>query len=174
MLRPLAILAAAAALAAVAACGYRPLYAERPAGEVTAETSQVKINLIENRSGQVLHNLLRDRLNPSGQPAAPEYELSVRLREELQELGIRKDETATRVNFRANATFQLYRLGDLKEVAHVGDAAAVTSYNIVESDYATLSARDDARDRALALIADRIALEVGVYFNRQRERERAE
>lgn len=169
MLRPLATLAAVAALAIVAACGYRPLYGERPAGEVTADMSQVRINLIEDRSGQMLHNMLRDRLNPSGQPSSPEYELAVRLDEDLQELGIRKDETATRVNFRAFANFQLYRLGDLKEVALVSDADAVTSYNILESDYATLTARDDARERALRQIADRIALEVASYFNREME-----
>ncbi len=174
MLRPLAILALSAVLATVAACGYRPLYGERPTGGVAADMSQVRINLIEDRSGQMLHNMLRDRLNPSGQPTAPRYELAIQLDEAFQELSIRKDATATRANFRAFATFRLYRLEDLKEVAFIGDTDAVTSYNIVESDYATLVARDDARERALRLVADRVATEVALYLNRERESEGGE
>lgn len=156
--------------ALLSACGFRPLYGQRAAGEVSADLSQVRIDLISDRSGQILHNYLRDRMNPGGQPADPTHRLSVTLTEDFDTLGIRKDETATRANFRASASYQLIELGDLNETVMDDRTQTITSYNIVESEFATISARDDARERALRLLADKIAAQVALHFNRERER----
>lgn len=157
-------------LVLVSACGFRPLYGEQPAGEVSADLSQVEIALISDRSGQILHNFLRDRINPRGRPVEPTHRLSVNLTESFQELGIRKDETATRVNFRAEARYSLVELDEVTEPVVADRLRSITSYNIVESEFATISARDDARERALRLLADKIATQVAVYFNRERQR----
>lgn len=158
-----------ALLVLLSACGFRPLYGEQPAGEVSADLSNVEIALIEDRSGQILHNYLRDRINPGGRPGAATHRLDVSLRERFQDLGIRRDETATRVNFRANAVYRLTELGEINEVVVEDRTQAITSYNIVESEFGTISARDDARERALRLLADRIAAKVAIYFNRERQ-----
>ena len=81
-------------------------------------------------------------------------------------LGIRKDETATRANMNQSAE---YSLRDL--TSHVivdrGNVQATTSYNIVSSDFGTISAERDARVRGLEILADAITLRVALYFNRR-------
>ena len=61
------------ALLLLAGCGFEPLHAPIGKGAVTPDESlaQIQIKPVEGRIGQQLHNLLLDRLNPSGQPLAP-------------------------------------------------------------------------------------------------------
>src|SRR5262245_49402699 len=92
-----------AATLLLAACGFHPLYG--PASESTpaAPTIQSQLEAIKvipsaDRIGQLLFNNLRDKLNPRGTPAEPRYVLTVSLAESEQELLLRQDETATRIN----------------------------------------------------------------------------
>ena len=49
-----------------------------------------------------------------------------------------------------------------------GASQSTTTFNIVESEFATISAENDARRRAGIEIADDIRLRLGLYFNRRR------
>ena len=149
-------------------CGFQPLYGDRPGGSgVAADIATIRVAPIADRTGQILRNALIDRLNPSGEPADPLYSLEVRLAVAKQELGIRKDETATRTSMRFRSTF---RLRDSASGAFVfsSRAAAITSYNIVDSEYATIASERAARRRGLILVADSIATRLAAYFNRLR------
>ena len=57
----------------LAGCGFQPLYARDAETGVGAsdELAKVLILPIRQRTGQQMHNLLRDRLTPRGQPRAP-------------------------------------------------------------------------------------------------------
>ncbi len=147
----------AAVLAAVAGCGFRPLHGASGGG-ARDQLATVRITQIPDRVGQKLHNLLLDRLTPTGPPATPHYVLSVSLREARQTLAIRKDETATRANLTLTAGFTLRRLD--RDETYVGTAMSTNSYNILESEFATLSAEIDARDRALRVLAEEIRTRV--------------
>ncbi len=76
---------------ALSACGFQPLYSRPHEGALsTAEhMATVSIAPLPDRIGQQLHNLLRDRMNPQGQPRNPDYELKIDLIESRQELSIR-------------------------------------------------------------------------------------
>src|SRR5690625_2372051 len=94
-------LTAAGGALAVSGCVVRPLYGT--AGDLTtgaedgaAGLAGISIRPIPNRSGQMLHNQLRDLLNPRGQPSDAVYDLEVALRESIRESGLRRTETATR------------------------------------------------------------------------------
>lgn len=141
-------------------CGFEPLYGQR-FGAASQELAAVRIAPIEDRAGQRLHNDLRDRMNPRGQSAEPRYELSVTIREGKQELGTRTDETATRANLIVRASYRLIRLADGRPMLS-GDSSSIASYNILRSDFATLSAENDARARALRELADTIATNLSV------------
>ncbi len=134
-------------------CGFRPLHGQGGAG-AEADLAMIHIVRIPDRNGQKLHNLLLDRLNPKGSPARPAYVLSVSLAESRQNLAIRKDESATRANLTLTADFTLLREGGNK--TYKGAAVSINSYNILTSDFATLSAENDARNRALRTLADEI------------------
>ena len=42
---------------------------------------------------------------------------------------------------------------------------SVTSYDLVDSDFATLSAESDARKRAVRQISEDIKIRLGIYFS---------
>jgi LPS-assembly lipoprotein len=160
--RPLRLALAAAALVSVAAlagCGFRPLYGQ--AGPGSAGTlAAIEIERIPDRSGQVLRNLLLDRLTPEGPPARPAYSLSVRLTESIGDLAVLSDESATRSNLTLNAVFTLTRAPGPEAGVHAATVTLVNSYNRLTSDYATLASENDARERALREIADEIRLRI--------------
>ena len=161
------------ALLIPASCGFRPLYGEDSTGG-SADMSGVRILAIQDapdatgrssvlsaRGAQQLRNFLLDRVTPRGQPTPAQYELRVTLAETKSTvLGIRTDETATRATLQVVATFVLTRL-DGKGVILVSTARSDVSYNIVNSEFATQAAEDDARRRAMRDLSDTITLRVG-------------
>lgn len=161
-------LALAVATTIVAGCGFRPLYGTQGVHNqsVQADMSGVAIQPISNRSGQLLRNRLLDKMTPAGQPTAPTYQLTVDLHESKVPLGIRKDETATRANMNQTATYILVDLTS-HVIADRGSVQATTSYDIVNSDFGTISAERDARARGINILAEEITLRVALYFNRR-------
>jgi len=149
----------------LSACGFQPLYSRSQDGSLSAAAhmATVRIAPLPDRIGQQLHNLLRDRLNPQGQPRDPAYELRIELVESRQELSIRKDETATRANLIITANFFLEEVASEGQVLR-GLATSTNSYNILTSQFATTYAELDARKRGLREISDDIRTRLGIYF----------
>ena len=157
-----ALLVAAATL--LGACSFQPVYGERQAaGAATLAT--IEIDRIEDRSGQQLRALLRTRLAPKGPAGRPLYRLSVTLTESKSELAIRRDESATRANLSLSAAFTLTRLPPNPPGSVTRSAVSTNSYNILDSDFATLNAENDARKRALRSLAEEIRLRVATAIN---------
>lgn len=152
-------------------CGFQPLYGQRSVGDVDDVLAQVKIQTISNRVGQQVHNYLLDRLNRRGRPADPIYLLEVRLKTDTIELGIERDETATRAKLVMTADFTLTDI-ETKDILLRRSARSVNSYNIVESALATRSAELDAIDRAAREVGDEIRLLLSLYFRRRSARDR--
>ncbi len=155
------------ALLCLSGCEVRPLYGERrDTGRSTVdEIAQVEIKALPNRTGQQFNNLLRDRINPRGLPAQPLYVLEIQLSESISELALRRDETATRANLKLRADYQLRRKEDKKIVLN-GSAQSVNSYNILESQFATQIAEQNARERGLRELSDDIRARLAVFLLR--------
>ena len=156
-----------AALLVLAACGYRPLYGERAGGGVDEDLATVRIESIADRPGQELRNLLLDRINPAGQPASPQYVLSVTLHESVRELGIRRDELSTRANLSMAASYSLRELATQRMV-FAGESHSVASYNISREHFASFSSAEAARQRAVSELGEDIRARLAVYFNQRR------
>ena len=149
----------------LSACGFQPLYGPTRAG-VSSSTEQmavIRIAPLPDRIGQQMHNLLRDRLNPAGQPRDPAFELRLTLSEARQELSIRKDETASRANLILAAKFSLHEIGSDRLLLQ-GQASSTNSYNILSSQFATTYAESNARSRGLREMSDDIRTRLGIYF----------
>ncbi len=99
-------IAVLAALAGTAACGFEPLYGRKDNGSVVDDLAAVRIELIADRSGQILRNYLLDDLNPRGTPAQATYILSVRIFEPRTEVGLQRDDTVTRYAYGVSAQYQ--------------------------------------------------------------------
>ncbi len=134
-------------------------------GQVNTALSEIRIAPIKDRAGQKLYNYLLDRLNPRGAPSHPRYILTTTLAISKVELGIERDETATRAKLSLSASFSLRNATD-NAVVYVGSSQSTNSFNIVESDFATLSAEKDAIDRAARVVSEEIKTRLGLYLNR--------
>lgn len=147
-------------LLALSGCGFAPLYGEQ--GGTARELERVRVELIADRSGQILRNHLLDGMTPRGLAPSPAYSLAVRLSEPRQEIAIRRDDTASRIGYSAIATF---RLSDARgALLYAGQATTSTTYEVTTSEFATLSAQRDARDRAMAELSADIRNQLAAYF----------
>jgi len=160
-LRSSVALALLAALT-VAGCGFQPIHGERSAASSDA-LATIDIGLIADRTGQMLRNELLQQMQPRGGRTPSRYDLAVTMGESLQNLAIRKDETATRANLILIARFSVTSRRDGKKV-FAGRARSVNSYNILTSDFATLSAREDARRRGVQQLASGIKERLSVWL----------
>lgn len=152
----------------LAGCGFHPLNARQDGSASTVrELADIKIATIADRSGQLLHNALLERLTPAGGSSKPKYLLTVSLSDSKQEIGILKDETSSRANYNAFATFTL---ADKAGAALYRSAASSqVSYNILGEHYASTVAETNARDRAMGELAESISRQLSAFFARRHE-----
>ena len=162
--RAVVLAAALAAALAASGCGFRPIHADRSPASAAALRS-FEIALIADRPGQLLREELLRRFRPADDGAGKRFSLGVRLSESISELGVRKDDVATRSSMTLTARFEVRGLTDGR-ILHRGSARAVSNYDILSSAFATLSARDSARLRNLRLLADDITERVSVWLLR--------
>ena len=166
-----AVLCGLLLLGGLSACGFEPLYGhsgEEDGGPVNENLSQVLVLPIPHRTGQQMHNFLRDRLNPAGQPSQPDYTLSVILTERVTELGIQEDATATRAQLTMVADYTLRKFND-QEVLFLGKARSSNSYDILGDPYATQVAEFDAREQSLKTISEEMQVRLATYFKRKND-----
>ena len=149
-------------------CGFQPVYVPQrtAAGAMgpTADLYAIQVVPIADREGQILHNYLLDRLNPNGRPNQPLYQLSTIVQISVSNLGVLADATSSRSRVRVQATSTLTGAGD----PHTFNAEAVSSFNSTESDYASVAAEDEAVERSLATIADKLTLQLAAFFRKAR------
>jgi LPS-assembly lipoprotein len=151
-------------------CGYQPLYATTDKGSVSEDLASINVLTIRDRTGQELHNYLRDEINPDGRPGAgARYNLEVDLTEAREALAIRTDETATRYNLNQSAQFRLRDL-DTGRIVLTGLSKAAVSYNVLNNDFNNVVSEDDARRRGAREIANDIRLRLAAFMNARRQR----
>ncbi|MDA1132740.1 MAG: LPS assembly lipoprotein LptE [Proteobacteria bacterium] len=162
-----ALVCAAAAILAVSACGFRPLYGIGGGGEpnpdVVAELGAIEIELGPDRLDQVVYSDLLDRISPFGPPSAPRYRLDLTLRQSKQGVALERDATVTRFNLTLVAAYVLADVAS-GETLTAGSVRAVAAYNVLRSELANVVAERDARDRAARNVADEINARLAVYF----------
>lgn len=150
----------------LAGCGFRPMYAPAGNTNVLKDFAGIEIGVIEDRVGQQLRNELLDLLTPHGRPAIPRYVLNVELRESITSFAVERSGLATRSDLQLNARYSLADVATGKLVI-AQDSSAISSYNLLDSDYATLAAQEFARTRAVQQLAQEIRTRIAVYFRRK-------
>ena len=150
----------------VAACGFEPMYGRNQDEAVGVENrlAVVDINNIPDREGQYLRNALIDRFYRRGRPQTPLYILNIEpLIENLVDLDITKNSDATRGQLKLESDLQLT---DAKtgEIVMQRKIAAITSYNILGSEFATRVSEENARTNALEDLARQVELQLNLYF----------
>lgn len=152
-------------LLGLGACGFQPLYGKGATGNASEEFSKIRILPIKDRIGQQLRNRLLAALHPRGTRRSSLFILRTRVNEGNTSLAVRKSAFATRANLTVTATFELVSAGGGGRIFS-GTSAITVSYNILDSDFATLAAEKDARRRAVREIAEDMRSQLGAHFFR--------
>jgi LPS-assembly lipoprotein len=160
MKKPVAL----AACLLLGACGFHPMYGK----SLAPQLSSIYVEPIAERDGYELRNTLIDTLRSDGDPAGKNYRLKIVLNETSQGIALQNDASITRYNNRLEAR---YTLSDTRgNVLTTGTQTELSAYNVVQSPYSTLVAEQDASKRAALDVAERIHLDLGVWFRRQKKK----
>jgi len=167
ILRLCCAVSGAGAVLGLAGCGFRPVYGTGSAdggNNAADDLAATRIGIIEDRDGQILHNLLLDRFNPGGRPANPLHSLSTEVSISVTALGTQIDETTTRSQVTVVANSVLSAFGG----SHAFKSQIVATYSSTESEYVSSVSEQDAIERAMVVIADDLRLQIATFFERQR------
>jgi LPS-assembly lipoprotein len=147
------------------ACGFTPVLGDRGVEARAQERlAQIEIAPLGGLVGAYLRNDLLDRLQAEDRPSNPSHRLEVGLSPHLFGSLVEPDASVTRYNYTLRAR---YRLVDLSNNAVVleGDTEAMSAYNVVESEYATVVARRAAEERAARVLSDDLSLRLALFFS---------
>jgi LPS-assembly lipoprotein len=156
---------------AAGACGFQPLYGTRFGGDAPAELAQIRITPIPDRTGQQLHNELLTALNPDGRPERPLYVLTTQLNESLSTIGVKRTGFSTRANLELNASYVLRRI-NTSDPVFTSQSAITVSYDILDSEFATLMAEKEARTRAARELGQEMRIQLGAFFSSRKPESR--
>jgi LPS-assembly lipoprotein len=151
-----------------ASCGFKPLYGNHDSSVSQAALAQVRLAPLRDRTGQLLHIQLSKGMHAQGKPQNPVWELAIKLVTRTVDLGIRKDETATRANLTLEAEFRLKHIAT-GQVSFKGRSVITISYNILESRFSTISSRDNATRRATRELGENIKTRVALFLSQRRK-----
>ena len=147
---------------ALAACGFHPMYGRSSAPAM----ANIFVEPIAERDGFELRNTLIDYLQSDGNEQGKAYFLKIVLNESAQGIALQNDATISRYN---NTLTVRYTLSDAKgDVLTSGTETQMAAYNVVQSPYATMVASQDSSKRAAEDIAERIHLDLGVWFRQHK------
>jgi LPS-assembly lipoprotein len=160
-MRKLAVIAVCLVLAG---CAFRPMYGR---SSLSPQLASVYVEPVAERDGYELRNRLIDLLQSDGEETGKKYHLKIVLNEGSQGIALQNDATITRYNQSLEAR---YSLTDAQgNILTSGVQSALSAYNVVQSPYATLVASQDSSKRAALDMAQRIQLDLGAWFRRNRK-----
>lgn len=150
----------------LAACGFKPLYeAGGSSAEMQAQLAGVEVGPIADRLGQIMRNRLVARLNAG---TKPEYRLDVVLTQSSETFGVRPDTATTQEQLTLVADIQLIKFGAEEPVIQQS-LRARSSFDVVLSDFATVSQREDTAQRLALDLAERIHRRLALHFAQEAE-----
>ena len=159
-----------AALLPLTACGFQPRYGDHSAAMENHQhgksLTDIDIDMIPDRDGQVMRNELIDMIQPRGPSATPRYKLTFsKLNVAIRELDLTKSSEATRSQVSTTITIYLTDTQTGKIVLS-RVLKSISSYNILQSEFATNVTEDNARNNALKDLARQTQLQLSLYMNR--------
>ena len=149
----------------IAACGFTPVYRQDTASPIRESMALIEIAPIGGQRGLQLRNRLMEKISPRGIVDVPKFRLSVELQSSTDAVLIQLDNKATRQNLKVIASFALTDLSS-GEIVFTGKTVSVGSYNVVDSQFATIAAEDNAAERAAREVGEDIFDLLVIYFNR--------
>jgi LPS-assembly lipoprotein len=146
------------ATASLAGCGFQPVYA--PVDGKLADGGLVEIESIRGRAGHMLRQALLQELALGVPGLTEKVVLTVDLNDQLSRLAFQPDGAASRSSVLATGTYSLS--GATVDVT--GSVNVETGFLVPDSPFGDIAAQTSASDRAMRLLAKRIADDIRVQF----------
>lgn len=146
-------------------CGFHALYARAgsdPAGQQAFNSIYVD-PIDAERVGFELRDSLIDLLEGAARPDRALYRLKVSLKQTIEGTAVETTGSITRYQYTLTANYDLTNIHTGAEITK-GTETTVSAYDVVASPYATLVAQQDAQKLGARDLADRIRIDLGVYF----------
>ena len=153
-------------------CGFHALYAipQASQGTMRQELGSIYVEPIPDRMGYELRNSLTDMLDARAESGGAAYRLRLTLSDKSDAVGVQSQTVGaitqpaiTRYNATLPVAYELVDAASGAVVAH-GAETGLSAYNVLSSPYATLVAQQDAERRAAEDIAERIRIDLAVFF----------
>lgn len=160
MKRLAAALIAACLGAGLSACGFQPVYA--PVNGELADSGLIRVEPIPGRAGHMLRQALLQEL-ALGVPGLTEpVTLTVDLEDALSRLAFQPDGAASRSSVLATGGYAM--TGETVSVS--GSVNVETGFLVPDSPFGDIAAQTSASDRAMRMLAKRIADDIRLKFQR--------
>jgi len=153
---------------ALAGCGFKPLYGERGVTSLADTLSNIAVIVDggDGRVGRLVQYELLDNLSSSGvAPSNADYRVDLTTNFHERDLAIQRDAEVTRRSVIAMVTFRLVDMRTGEQVMR-SVARARSSYNRVVSEFANITAAQDAQRRLAKTLADDIRIQIAVELDR--------
>lgn len=146
-------------------CGFEPVYTSRSTDgtDISDTLASVSVIPIPGRLGRDVRNELIRRLSGRVQGIPAVYELSVRLATSEQGVTVEEDDAINRYNLLLTANYSLEDLRSDSEIFK-GRVKIFGAYDVVASQFATLTARRNVEQRAARDAARDIEAKLAVFF----------
>lgn len=143
----------------LSACGFTPLYG---VPGVSGGLSSIDVTVPHGRTAFLLGQDLEDELaRDRGTPAV--YRLDLKVQEHRYPRGLQISGVASRYETHVTVTYQLIELASGKVLKSAVEPIEV-SYAASDLPYASISAQQNAQERAASVAADHIRVALAVYF----------
>src|SRR5437016_2415458 len=148
--------------AALAACGFTPLYATPG---VSPGLASIQVEAPKGRVGYLLREALDDAL-ARDKAAPPQWRLDMEITATRDPRGLRADDVAERYEVGITVRYVLTEVSSGK-VAHTGAVTTEVSYDAADQPYAGIAARQDTQQRAANDAARKIHLDLMAWMAQQ-------
>lgn len=149
---------AALLIISLGACGFRPVYA--PVDGQLAQSGLIEIEPIRGRAGHMLRQALIQEL-ALGVPGLTEKAiLTIDLDDQLSRLAFQPDGAASRSSVLATGKYVLQG----ESLAVRGSVEVETGFVVPDSPFGDIAAQTSASDRAMRMLAKRIADDIRLQF----------
>ena len=156
-----------AAALGLGGCGFHPLYGSGASGGTNRNFQAIEVEPVSDltvaNTGYDLRNEMIDLLDAGQAPIS--YQLKMTFNVTTQGIALENNADITRYNDTLTVNYSLVDAATGKELTK-GIETGLSAYNVVQSPYATLQGQQDADRRAAEDIAQRIRLDLGLYFSR--------
>lgn len=139
--------------------GFQPLYAQP---NVARNLGAIQVTAPAGRTGYLIRQHLDDAF-AKDRSAPPAYAMDLALAEARYPRGVRIDNVATRYEYVLTVSYALKSL-PAGALAKQGRVRVELTYDSADQPYASISAQQDAQDRAADEAARRIELELAVWL----------